>query len=234
MSWKLSPHLASLVNRLKAKNVLIFASFLFLVVTLFLYWADSYISNISSSYCFDSIEAVPHCKVALVLGTSPTLSNGKANSYYRLRIEAAEKLFKSNRVDYLLISGDNSRKEYDEPSAMKNDLMSRGVPESKIYRDYAGFRTLDSVVRANAIFGLEEFVVVSQRFHNERAVFLALSRGLKPTAYNADLPLDWGQGYFQWFREKLARGMAILDIFLLNKQPKFFGEKIEIGVSPPN
>lgn len=222
------------LRRITIKRLLYSLALLSLLLILFISWSDSYIRSVSSPYCFDSVQAIPHCKVGLVLGTTPILSNGNANSYYRLRIEAAERLFKSQKVDYLLISGDNSRREYDEPSAMKNDLIFRGIPESKIYRDYAGFRTLDSVVRANAIFGLDEFIVISQRFHNERAVFIALSRGLKATAYDADLPLDWGQGYFQWLREKLARGMAILDIFLLNKQPKFFGSKIEIGVSPPN
>jgi SanA protein len=75
------------------------------------------------------------------------------NLYYSHRIDAAEKLFKSGKIEFILISGDNSREEYDEPTDMKNDLVERGVPENKIYLDYAGFRTLDSVIRANAIFG---------------------------------------------------------------------------------
>jgi len=154
------------------------------------------------------------------------LTNHHVNLYYSYRIDAAEQLFKSGKIEYILISGDNSREEYDEPTDMKNDLIARGIPEEKIYLDYAGFRTLDSVVRANAIFGQEQFTVISQPFHNERAIFISEKKGFKTIGFNAK-DVSSRYGWKVQMREKLARVKMLLDI-VVGKQPKFYGEKIEI------
>ncbi|MDF1860822.1 MAG: ElyC/SanA/YdcF family protein [Verrucomicrobiales bacterium] len=102
------------------------------------------------------------------MGCSEFLANGRTNLYFRYRMEAAAEAFHQGKYRFLIVSGDNSRKEYNESEAMRNALFRRGVPYSRIYEDFAGFRTLDSVVRAKEIFGQKMLLVISQRFHNER------------------------------------------------------------------
>ena len=123
------------------------------VTLLFIFLIDLWVQTSTSEQIFTSVEEMPKNKVGLLLGTRKMLRSGYINLYYSHRIDAAEQLFKYGKIEFILISGDNSREEYDEPTYMKNDLVERGVPENKIYLDYAGFRTLDSVIRANAIFG---------------------------------------------------------------------------------
>lgn len=196
------------------------------VTLLFIFLIDLWVQTSTSEQIFTSVEEMPKNKVGLLLGTRKMLRSGYINLYYSHRIDAAEKLFKSGKIEFILISGDNSREEYDEPTDMKNDLVERGVPENKIYLDYAGFRTLDSVIRANAIFGQEKFTVISQPFHNERAIFISEKKGLKPIGFNAK-DVSNRYGWKVQVREKLARVKMLLDI-IIGKQPKFYGEKIEI------
>ncbi|MFZ2956421.1 MAG: ElyC/SanA/YdcF family protein [Candidatus Ozemobacteraceae bacterium] len=218
----------------KGKKIFAVSLILLTILILSIVFSDSYISNCATQYCYENVDLIPARRVGLILGTAPFLSNGNVNSYYRLRIDAAEKLFKAHKVDFFLISGDNSRKEYDEPTMIRQDLIKKGVPEQKLYRDYAGFRTLDSIVRAKMIFGLSEFIIISQLFHNERAIFLAQANGIHAIGFNAALPDGGNQRLTAIVREKLARLMALIDVYILNKQPRFLGEKIEIGVTPPN
>ena len=175
---------------------------------------------------FDQIENIPKNRVGLVLGTGKITAHGNVNLYYKYRLQAAYLLWKNNKIDKILISGDNGRKDYDEPSTFKTDLMQLGVPETDIYLDYAGFRTLDSVVRANAIFGLESVTIISQKFHNERAIYLANNIHLNAIAYNAK-DVTGRFGLRTKLREYLARTKAVIDV-IINKQPKYLGPKIEI------
>ena len=127
--------------------------------------------------------------MGLVLGCSTNLADGRPNPYFVHRIEAATALYAEGVVAYLLVSGDNGTRDYDEPTMIKAALVERGVPAHRIVLDYAGFRTLDSVIRAREVFGIDDFVVVSQRFHCERAVLLARRLGMHATGYAAsDVP----------------------------------------------
>jgi SanA protein len=119
------------------------------------------------------------------LETSKFLKNGQINLYYQNRILAAIELYKAGKIKYIIVSGDNSVANYNEPLDMKNDLVLLGVPDSLIYLDYAGFRTFDSVMRANKIFGQDKFFVISQLFHNERTVFIARHYDIEAFGYNA-------------------------------------------------
>ncbi|GGR02020.1 SanA/YdcF family protein [Deinococcus ruber] len=175
---------------------------------------------------YSSTRDVPARKVALVLGTSPS-AYGRPNLYYTARMDAAAALYRAGKVQDFILSGDNSTRFYDEPSAMKRDLMARGIPAARLYLDDAGFRTLDSVVRAQKIFGQSSFVVVSQHFHNERAIFLARRRGLDVVGYDA-ADVTGAGGLKTQVRELLARASAVLDVTLLNAQPKFLGDGIKI------
>ena len=132
-----------------------------------------YVSKQTSEKIYTQVNKIPPNKVGLLLGTSKYLSSGHINLYYKYRIEAVTKLYRSGKIKFILISGDNGSKSYNEPELMKQDLIENGIPTSKIFLDYAGFRTLDSVLRAQKIFGQNSFTVISQEFHNERALYLA-------------------------------------------------------------
>ena len=120
----------------------------------------------------------PARRAAVVMGCVPKLAGGWDNPYYTARIEAAAELWRAGKVEAFVVSGDNHVEWYDEPTEMKAALVAAGVPEDRIVCDYAGFRTLDSVVRAKTIFGLDSFLVVSQDFHVRRAIFLGRCKGL--------------------------------------------------------
>lgn len=199
---------------------------LFVAGFLFILFANYTIKNESGEFLYTDVSKIPSCKTALVLGTSKTLSNGNPNLYFSYRIKATAELYKAGKIKYIIVSGDNSVEGYNEPEEMKNDLIAEGIPADKIFEDFAGFRTLDSVVRAKEIFGQEKFIIVSQRFHNERAVFLAQKNGLTAYGYNA-ADVNKYAGIKTNLREYLAKAKVFVDL-LFGVDPKFGGEKIEI------
>jgi len=177
-------------------------------------------------YIYTDLQKIPLKKVALVLGTSRKYY-GRPNPYYDTRMEAAAALYHSGKVKQILVSGDNSEKYYDEPTDMMGDLVSLGVPQEDILLDYAGLRTLDSIIRANEVFSLGEFIIVSQRFHCRRALFIARSNGIPAIAYAAAEVRHAGH-YRIMLREFFARIKAGLDVWLLNTPPKYLEEKKKI------
>lgn len=183
-------------------------------------------------YTYDDVNAVPYNRVALVLGTSKYLIGGSPNHYFKYRIKAAAELYNNGKVDYILVSGDNATVQYNEPRQMRRALIQAGIPASAIYSDYAGFRTLDSIVRAKEVFGQAHFTVVSQAFHNERAIFIARHFGIEAVGFNAVDPSAY-QGIKTRVREVFARLMGLLDLYVLDKGPKFLGEPIVIGGPVP-
>lgn len=175
---------------------------------------------------YTEITEIPENKVGLLLGTSPKLKSGIANPYFDNRILATVSLYNAGKIEYILISGDNRREEYNEPEEMKKSLMQRGIPEDVIYLDLAGLRTLDSIIRANKIFGQSKITIISQKFHNERAIYLAEKNGVDAIGFNAqDVPNS--VGVKTRIRELFARVKMFIDL-ATNKQPKFLGEKIII------
>ncbi|WP_196893243.1 SanA/YdcF family protein [Aureivirga marina] len=185
-----------------------------------------YVKKSTKNQIFTNVNQIPKNKVGLLLGTGKHTSRGHLNLFYKYRIQATEKLYKAGKIEYVLISGDNSRKDYDEPSMMKEDLIELGIPENRIILDYAGFRTLDSVIRANKIFGQDSFTVISQNFHNERAICIANNKNLDVVGFNAK-SVSFNYSKKTLVREYLARTKMILDL-AINKQPKFLGEPIKI------
>ena len=158
-----------------------------------IFGADRLVEKSASDKVFNSTKEIPHNKVGLFLGTGKILSNGRINLYYKYRIEAAAKLYKAGKVDFILVSGDNSTKDYDEPSTIKADLIEKGIPSSKIYLDYAGFRTLDSLVRCQEVFGQNSITIISQQFHNERAIYIAKRKNIDAVGFNAkDVNVHYG------------------------------------------
>lgn len=193
-------------------------------------YCNSKIDSDSTGKTFSRLEKLPHNKVGLLLGCAHKLMNGQSNVYFLHRITAAVRLIENGKIDVIIVSGDNSRKGYDETTAMKEALLSEGIAEGKIFCDYAGFRTFDSVVRANAIFGCDEFTIISQEFHNNRALFIADKKGLDAIAYNAQDVIEFNS-FKSIMRERLARVKTFLDIYLLNTQPRFYGPKVNINKS---
>ncbi len=173
-----------------------------------------------------NLEEIPTNRVGLVLGTSKRIRSGHPNPYYSFRIKATVQLYTAGKIDYILVSGDNGSIYYNEPNTIKKDLIALGIPKEKIYLDYAGFRTLDSMVRAKEIFGLTEVTIISQQFHNERAIYLAEKKGLKAIGFNAT-DISGSEGFKVQLREYFARVKVFLDL-LMNTQPRFYGEKVEI------
>ncbi len=176
----------------------------------------------------DTLDTIPHRAAGLVLGCVKTLPNGRGNLFFHYRINAAAALYQSGKVDYLIVSGDNHRDDYDEPTDMRDALVEAGVPAERIYRDYAGFRTLDSVVRAHEIFGQRELTIVSQRFHNERAIFIAREHGIDAVGFNARDVETLG-GFRSRLREHLARFKTVLDVWVLDTEPRFLGREVALG-----
>lgn len=175
---------------------------------------------------YSDVTKIKTNKVGLVLGTSKTLKSGRINLYFKYRIDATVKLYKSNKISFVLISGDNGNKNYDEPTDFKNELIKHGIPANKIYLDYAGFRTLDSVVRAKEIFGQNSITIISQKFHNERAIYIAEKNGISAVGFNAK-DINGKYGLKVKIREYFARTKVFLDI-LFGVEPKFLGDKIII------
>ncbi|MGG5507953.1 MULTISPECIES: SanA/YdcF family protein [unclassified Myroides] len=197
------------------------------LVLLFIWIANIQVSSSTKSQLFDAVDPIPYNKVGLVLGTAKQLNSGQLNYYFTYRIEAAAKLYHAGKISFIVVSGDNSHTGYNEPRDMEKALIEQGVPKDHIYLDYAGFRTLDSVYRMKAIFNEDSFTIISQSFHNERAVYIANHLQLKTVGFNAQ-DVTRKYGFKTLLREKFARVKVLLDN-LINKKPKYLGPQILIG-----
>lgn len=192
-----------------------------LVAVVYCNWA---VNKAAEGKLFNQVKDIPFTKVGLLLGTSKSLADGRANLYYQYRITAALELYKAGKVKYIIVSGDNSRKGYNEPELMRNDLVQGGIDSNHIILDYAGFRTFDSIVRLREIFGQLKVTIISQQFHNERALYIASKEGITAVAYNAK-DVAAAAGFKTQMRERLARVKVFVD-YLTGKQPKYLGPKV--------
>lgn len=198
----------------------------------FLVYANGEVERIGEEFVYADLDDVPRRDVGVVLGTSRFISTGRENSYFTYRIDAAEELYNSGKITKILVSGDNADVSYNEPLAMQNALIDRGIPSEDIVLDYAGFRTLDSVVRAQEVFQQSEFVVISQPFHVERALYIARIYNIPAVGYAAE-DVSVSRSIRIQAREVLARGQAWIDVNILNRQPKFLGEEIDVNNPEP-
>ncbi|MGB5685075.1 MAG: ElyC/SanA/YdcF family protein [Candidatus Electrothrix sp.] len=178
-------------------------------------------------YCFDRLDNTPPVYCAILLGTSKYLRGGRRNLYYTYRIEAAKKLYDSGRCRKILVSGDNGTRQYNEPKNMRKDLIEAGVRKEDIISDYAGFRTLDSIIRFKKIFGRQRGIVISQKFHNERAIYIGRAYGIELYGYNAQ-DIGVRSGLKIRLREVFSRVMCVLDVEMLHTGPRFLGKQIKV------
>jgi SanA protein len=175
---------------------------------------------------FDDVEKLPKTRIGLVFGTTDRVS-GRENLYFRYRIDAAEEVWKAGKVDLLLVSGDNRSRYYNEPEKMRQALVRRGIPADRIVSDFAGLRTLDSVVRAKEIFGADHILFISQRFQNERAIYLAKAHDIEAFGYSAR-DVESSGAFKTRLREVGARVKMWLDIHFLDTRPRILGDKEDL------
>ena len=215
-----------MIRFLKWLGVLLLAAILFVAAI------DLYISWQAKPYIYADVKNVPHRKAALLLGTNKYIAKGRKNYYYLYRIRAAAALWQAGKVQAIVVSGTNDSKYYNETRSMYKDLVKAGVPAKYIGQDFAGFRTLDSVMRAEAIFDLKEYIIISQKFHLERAIFIARAKGQKVIGFEAKAKEGTTAAYKMKARELLARTKAFMDVYLLHTEPKFYGKKEKVHYKP--
>ena len=229
-TWKIGAWMMRYRLRLGAGLVLVA-----LAGAAFLAYANLACKSAARGRVFCSVPATPESAVGLLLGTSKEIRHGRANLHFTQRIEAAAALYRAGKVRHLLVSGDNHIASYNEPQDMRAALIAAGVPPAAITCDYAGFRTLDSVVRARAVFGLSHCLIITEAFHCPRALWIAQRHGLDAIAFAAP---DVGLKSWKWraqAREQLARSWCAVDLYLLHRGPKYLGptEPIAIGNRTP-
>jgi SanA protein len=190
------------------------------VVTVFLAFlvADRLIVYAARDRLYDDVDKVPPHKAGLLLGTTSGLSDGRVNPYFTFRIQAAAKLYKAGKIKYIIASGDSSEKYYNEPADMQRSLIAAGVDSMHILLDYAGYRTFDSVIRLRDVFSQDAAIIISQPFHNERALYIARREGIDAIGFNAQDVSRRGGVQVQR-RERLARVKVFWD-YLVGQEPK--------------
>jgi len=186
---------------------------------------DRWISWKTAPYIYDDLTSLPHRQVGVVLGTAKYYRTGVINQYYLYRIQGAMNAYNSGKVNYLLLSGDNALQSYNEPMTMRRDLIAAGVEPNDIVLDYAGFRTLDSIVRTRKVFDTNDFIIITQRFHCERALFIALHMGIQAQCYAVPSPKNM---LSVRVREVAARLGALADLYIMKREPRFLGPLIPI------
>lgn len=184
--------------------------------------ANARVVSLARGNTFRSTSKIPYHRVGIVLGCSPK-TRSHPNPFFEGRINAAVALYEAGKVDRLLVTGDNGRPNYDEPTAMKEALMAKGIPTAHITKDFAGFRTLDSMVRARKVFGLTDATIITDDFHIARSLYFAEGAGIQAIGYPSKAVKNRFAASTE-FREVLARGLAIVDRDVLHSQPKFLGK----------
>jgi SanA protein len=184
----------------------------------------------TESRVFSDLTKLPDHRIALVLGTSHRLVSGGSNPYFQTRIDMAAQLYKTGKISHFILSGDNRSMSYNEPVEMQKALIKLGVPASAITLDYAGLRTLDSVVRSKEIFGQTKITIITQPFHSYRALFISNYYDIDAVAMVAD-DTSIDQSFKVTLREYFARTKAVLDLYIFKTEPRFLGQKEKIIIS---
>lgn len=166
----------------------------------------------SKGRVYDDVEEIPHREVGLLLGTNPKGRYGGPNRFYIHRIDAAVTLYEAGKVDRFIISGAKTGPDYDEPEAMRQSLVSRGVPDSILVLDGEGLHTNASIKRAKEMFGVDSLTIVSQEFHNRRSLYMAKHYGIDAIAYNASNTVNRKWRLVMFLRERGSRVKAVFEV----------------------
>jgi SanA protein len=200
-----------------------------LLVLLLICCANWWVIKSTEDKVLTDINLLNGRSVALVLGTSNKLRNGSANPYFENRIKAAAELYHEGKVIHFILSGDNRSKYYNEPNEMKKALVRLGVPDSAITLDYAGLRTLDSIVRSKEIFGQDRITIITQPFYSYRALFISNFYNIDAVALVTEDLIN-ETPFKVYIRECFARTKAVLDLYILNTAPQHLGEKQPLSI----
>jgi SanA protein len=199
-------------------------TFLFLII------CNVWVISSTSEDVYSDEKLLPDHRIALVLGTSHKVVGGGPNPFFAKRMETAAELFESGKIDHFILSGDNRSRYYNEPMEMRKALLKKGVPTTAITLDYAGLRTLDSIIRCKTIFGQNRITIITQPFHSYRALFISHYYKVDAVAMVADEP-DFENSVKVRVREYFARTKAVLDLYIFNTTPQFLGEKQQLNVT---
>lgn len=210
------------LSRPGSRRLLLILSLTLLSCFAFVLFANLRILNAHNDRLHTDVSQIPARETGLVLGASRVLSDGRPNLHFKNRMDATAALFRAGKIKRVIVSGDNGRRSYDEPSMMKESLVARGIPASAVICDYAGFRTLDSVVRAREVFGLKDCIIITQRYHNTRALEIAGATGLDALGFAAK-DVVFRHSVRTEIREVVARTVAVLDLYVWHRQPRFSG-----------
>jgi SanA protein len=197
---------------------------------LFFCIANIWVVTSTKDQVLSAYDKLPDHRVALVLGTSHKTTAGSPNQFFEKRMDTAAELYKVGKIDHFILSGDNRSKFYNEPVEMRKALISRGVPTAAITLDFAGLRTLDSVVRSKEVFGQDKIIIITQPFHSYRALFISQYYNIEAVAVVASDP-DLEISFKVRIREYFARTKAVLDLYILKTNPRFLGKKEEIIIN---
>jgi SanA protein len=212
--------------RLVSKIILGFVLFFIVILVVCNVW----IVKSTEERVYSDLSKLPDHRVALVLGTSHRSAGGQPNPFFQNRIKTAAHLYELGKIDHFILSGDNSTRFYNEPIEMKKALIEAGVPATAITLDFAGLRTLDSVVRSKAIFGQNKITIITQSFHSYRAIFISNYYDIDAVAMVAEDP-DFDRTFKVLIREYLARTKAVLDLYIFKTAPRHLGDKEKININ---
>ena len=207
------------MKKIIKKIAMVIGIMAFICIVLMLICNQIVVNN-AEGKAFSEIDSIKYNKVGLLLGTTPQARITKVTNYFFIyRIDAAEELYRAGKIEKILISGDeDSLDGINEPECMRDSLVARGIPLNAIILDGKGYRTINSIVNANKVFGLKSFTIISQEFHNERALYQAENLGLDVEniqAYNAKMPKS-RRAYLTSIREFFARVKLFLDLATSN------------------
>lgn len=203
--------------------------FILLITSFFVLLTNVWVVSSTQDKILTDIKNLPDSSVALVLGTSNKLTNGSPNPFFKDRILSAASLYRERKVVHFLLSGDNRTRYYNEPEEMKKALIKEGVPEKAITLDFAGLRTLDSIVRSKEIFGQNKIIIVTQPFHCYRALFISRFYEIDAVALWPSVASPTMTAKLN-VREWFARSKAVLDLYVLRTSPKHLGDRQPLGV----
>ncbi len=200
----------------------------FILLIAFIFFCSYKVEKNAEGKLYSDVSKIPYNRVGLLLGTCKTMDDHVTiNPFWQFRLDAAFKLWKAKKIDRILISGDNGWHGYNEPEDFLDAFIALGIPDSCLVCDFAGFRTHDSVIRCKKVFGQKKVTIISQEFHNQRALFIARKYGLDAVAFNAN-DVSFRSGLYTFFREKAARVLLFLDLYVLHTNPHYLGKKITI------
>lgn len=169
-----------------------------------------YVALVAENYLFQNIDTIPSNKTGLLLGTSKFMNDGSVNLFFTNRCNAASELWKNGKINQLIISGDSTSRRYDEPELMRQELLEYGIPDSIIILDKVGFNTRSSILFCKT-HKIDSLIIISQQFHNERAIVISISMGIDAIGYNAK-PVYTSYGIRVWIREWFARVKLVFEL----------------------